>query len=157
MTLESHLQLSIMQKMKCDLDCRFSRSRIPQWFFSVFFSYSVHQITWESTLKSSLLLEMKFDLGIQIFKINNFDPLYSYLKSNSQKSCYEIVYCITRDERQPLQRVWIFPPKRSEDCSHTSCIRCILFRVMHIIFHSASFENPIFGTCRAGWNYDFQP
>ena len=24
-------------------------------------------------------------------------------------------------------------------------------------FHSASFENPIFGTCRAGWNYDFQP
>ena len=29
----------------CDLDCRFSGSRIPQWFFSVFFSYSVHQIT----------------------------------------------------------------------------------------------------------------
>ena len=27
---------------------------------------------------------------------------------------------------------------------------------MHIIFHSTSFENPIFGTCRAGWNYHFQ-
>ena len=25
-----------------------------------------------------------------------------------------------------------------------------------IFFHSASFENPIFGTCRAGWNSDFQ-
>ena len=24
-------------------------------------------------------------------------------------------------------------------------------------FHNASIENPIFGTCRAGWNYDFQP
>ena len=24
-------------------------------------------------------------------------------------------------------------------------------------FHSASFVNPIFGTCREGWNYDFQP
>ena len=57
MTLESHLQLSLMQKMKCDLEYRFLWSRIPQWFFSVFFSYSVHQITKENTLKSSLLLE----------------------------------------------------------------------------------------------------
>ena len=41
MTLESHIQLSLMQKMKCGLDCRFARSRRPQWFFS----YSIHQIT----------------------------------------------------------------------------------------------------------------
>ena len=34
MTLESHLQLSLMQKMKCDLDCRFPRSRIPRIFES---------------------------------------------------------------------------------------------------------------------------
>ena len=45
MTLEIQLQFSLMPKMKCDLDCRFSRSRIPQWCFVVFFSYSVHQIT----------------------------------------------------------------------------------------------------------------
>ena len=30
------------------------------------------------------------------------------------------------------------------------CNRCVLFRVMHTIFHSDCFENLIFGTCRAG-------
>ena len=33
----------------------------------------------------------------------------------------------------------------------------IYFASQKMDFHSASFENPIFGTCRAGWNYDFQP
>ena len=39
--------------------------------------------------------------------------------------------------------VWSLPPVRSEGCSHMSYICCVLFRV---IFHSSSFENPIFGT-----------
>ena len=31
------------------------------------------------------------------------------------------------------------------------------YPIINYTFHSASFENPIFGTCKAGWNYDFQP
>ena len=67
----SHVEVLHFRESPCDLDYRFSKSRIPQWFFSIFFSYSVHQITLENTLKSSLLLEMKFDLEIPIFKVNN--------------------------------------------------------------------------------------
>ena len=37
MTLQSHLQLSLAQRMIFDLDCGFSRSRILQWFFQYFF------------------------------------------------------------------------------------------------------------------------
>ena len=44
-----------------------------------------------------------------------------------------------------------------EDCARakrglqqTSCICCVLFRVMYTIFHSNCFENLILGTCEAG-------
>ena len=55
--------------------------------FSVFCSYSVHQITKENTLIFSLLLEMKFDLEIPIFKVNNVSRnfktvLYVFKTSN---------------------------------------------------------------------------
>ena len=41
-----------------------------QEYLSDFF-YSVHQITQENILKSTLLLEMKFDLEIPIIEVNN--------------------------------------------------------------------------------------
>ena len=51
---------------------------------------------------------------------------------------------------------WLHQIKFSKEFLWNNWIRCVLFRVMHIIFHSASFENPIFGTCRAGWKSLFQ-
>ena len=35
-------------------------------------SFSAHQTTYENLLKTRLILEMKFDLGIEIFKIKDF-------------------------------------------------------------------------------------
>ena len=54
----------------------------------------------------------------------------------------KIVYYLTRGKTQRLQ---------------TSCIRCVLFRVMYTIFHSNCFENFIFGTCKAGRKCGLQP
>ena len=85
--LASYVGGLYFRESPCDLDCRFSRSRIPQWFFSLFFSYSVHQITYENTLKSSLLLEMKFDLEIPIFNVNkvsrNFKTIFYVFKTSN--------------------------------------------------------------------------
>ena len=62
---------------------------------------------------------------------------------------YTIYYYITRDETQRLQRVRSLLPKRGEGCIHSHLIHLVLFRLMHIIFHSKSFENLIWCNCRA--------
>ena len=37
--------------------------------FSLFFMYSAHQTTYENLLKTWLVLEIKFDLELAIFKV----------------------------------------------------------------------------------------
>ena len=38
-------------------------------FLSLFFTYSAHQTTYENLLKIWLILEIKFDLELAIFKV----------------------------------------------------------------------------------------
>ena len=62
-----------------------------------------------------------------------------------------IVHCITRDETQRIQLVWLQPSLRSGSKLQTCCNCCVLFPVMHFILHSNSFENLIWCNCRAGF------
>ena len=73
-----------------------------------FFTYSAHQATYENLLKTRLILEIKFDLEIEIFKVkgaygNFFTIFYAFSASNyvrkpSQNSAY------TRNEIWPWNR-----------------------------------------------------
>ena len=61
----------------------------------------------------------------------------------------EPVYPLPLYNIQQLQRVRSLLSERGEGCFHTHWIHCALFRLMHIIFHSNSFENLIWCNCRA--------
>ena len=55
--------------------------------FFMLFTYSAHQTTYENLFKTQLILEMKFDLEIEIFKVkgvcgNFLTIFYSFRASN---------------------------------------------------------------------------
>ena len=62
---------------------------------------------------------------------------------------YPIVYYITRGETERLHECEVCCPNetRAVITRNTKCFRCLLFRVMHTIFHSNSFENLIGCNC----------
>ena len=60
-------------------------------------------------------------------------------------SCRTLYTCSNYSTEK--QQAWSLLPERSEGCSHMSCIRCVLFRVMHIIFHSNCFEHLTWRNC----------
>ena len=44
--------------------------------FSLLFTYSAHQTTYENLLKTWLILEIKFDLELAIFKIKDVGEIF---------------------------------------------------------------------------------
>ena len=71
----------------------------------MFSTYSAHQFTYENLLKTRLILEMKFDLEIEIFKVkgvcgNFFTIFYVFSASNyTRKPSKNLAY--TRDKIWP--------------------------------------------------------
>ena len=60
------------------LKLRFLRSRVSAGIFLLFFTYSTHQTTYENLLKTWLILEIKFDLELAIFKVKGLRKFSYY-------------------------------------------------------------------------------
>ena len=92
----------------------------------------------KSTIINNIIrIHLRFQLQIP-------NILYEFIFLTHLRSWIAIimVYCITRDETQWLQRVWSLLPERSVSCIHTRWIRCVLFRVMHMGHNFSSDTTP---------------
>ena len=70
-----------------------------------------------------------------------FEDWFIYFSTNFLKINSILHY---KGRNRAIAWVWSLLPEWNEGCNHTKCFRCVLFRVMYTIFHSASFENRIF-------------